>query len=305
MAAYFEVGIYLIGSLSNIILLYVCCKKDNWRHFDNTKYLVAAQAVFSLLPILSAVGLIYVEYLPERFCSLLPQTMIIGLALALFNLTFLAIVKHAQLTSKWKLRHSSAILIVVAVFAFSVALLSPVLYTSAVGLPIVIIGKGPGCPDITTAKDTANGLLSIPAMNVISYGSVYLTLQFIIPGIIIINRLVLVGHYFWRSDSEENVQSKPCCILLEMATNTISALVVVVVCVCLLAPRKHSEPMASLNKIFDELVIVSMAVLCLPCVFWITILCTSKESKAICDNLAGTTAVELNDKPWEKSIMIG
>jgi len=281
----FEIVVYIIGSLSNIILLYVCCRKDTWREFGNTKYLLVSQAVFSLLTILSYFGLV-VEYVPRRYCNVLSKATAMGLSLALFNFMFLAIVKHAQVTRKWQLRSSSVMLIIVSVFVFSAALF---VYTSVVGLCIIING----CPDVIIDGCTTSEPWS--TMNV-SYASVYITLQFINPGIIIINRLVLVGLHLWRSQS---VQSKPSTpsIVLELLTNTISVLVVVLLYIFFLVPRENNDTntLASLNEIFNGLAIVSMTMLCFPIVLCEMIMITSKDSTStVC--VAENTEVQLNDK---------
>jgi len=295
-------------------LLYMGCRRDTQQEsVDGTKYLIVAQAVFSFLVISSNLGLAFVEYLPRCFCSVLPCTMVMSLSLATFNFTFLAIVEHAQATRKLQLRYNIAVLIIVAVSVLSTALLSPIIYSSVVGLPIIryrVPARPAACQNtITTMTRDVTMIESFLRIRVAvaSYLVFYLVLQFVIPHVIIINRFILVG----LTDSSGRCgpsaiaiqPTLPARTALERYVNIASLASVIVLAYFLSRPQDNEETtLAVLNVVFHNFSDFSNTALLL-CCFSMLVLYLTKNCKDLCrccidDNvcLAETTAIEMNDK---------
>ena len=103
-----EIAIYLTGFFLNIASLSLCCRKNYWNTLTNIKYLIVAQALFSLLVIWSSFQMKVVSWSPSFFCTIAPLSMMFCLSLAVFNLTILVIVTLEEITRKWQLRFSLA-----------------------------------------------------------------------------------------------------------------------------------------------------------------------------------------------------
>ena len=213
-----EIAIYLTGFFLNIASLSLCCRKNYWNTLTNIKYLIVAQALFSLLVIWSSFQLMVVSWSPTFFCTIAPLSMMFFLSLAIFNLTILVIVTHAQITREWQLRFSLAkmMLCLVMIGIFSLAFLSPFLLTAAVGRPMVQY-KDSSCNYSMVSKSsirlTSGKTFPINKVNITSYASFYIILQFMVPVTIIINRVLqLLWFYSLRDKTEKKegvLQTKP------------------------------------------------------------------------------------------------
>lgn len=200
---YMSIMIFTIGVIFNCVLLWFWCRREKWNQLDNTKYFIFSQRFFSLLVIWSSVIVMLGSYFTYEHCIFLPTLLTISFSLAIFNLTTLVVVKHAQIVSgyQWRLRSRPTFLIIITVIVVSLALQFPVLLYAVQGVPLITHNR-PACVKVAIDNDF---LISI---DMFYYAYFHMLLQYFVPGIIFSNRCVLMMLYSWKTQNSDHNPGK-------------------------------------------------------------------------------------------------
>ena len=259
---YLTSGLFILGAFLNAIFLWLYCQANNWQKTSNIKFLVVLQALSSIIVIACSLALNFENFLPRSYACFLPSILVFVLSFAWINFAFLLVVQHAQLTSIWRLRFKTALLIIFTELVVCTAIEFPILYSSIFGPPIVLYelyedGALRRCNTQTT--QVSWGI----KFNVVLYGFWYIFLHFGIVGSLIVNRILAIAMHLWfkESDDDQKPQQR-CYITAQHWMNALSIVLVnVFIIVLFVRLENNEETLNFLNKIFHAMVTNSRTIL--------------------------------------------
>lgn len=180
--------VYTCTILCHPVFIYFFFK--NCRPTSSLKYIIIPKGLLTILTAAAEIALRHPECFPEKYCSWIALVNVASISLAWLMLTYVVIIMLAEMTFTQKPRSlASVLLVLLSSFLFSITLLSPFMFLHADGHLLL------RCP--VAARHSHNNTavyikFSLPLFNAVSYISFFIIFQFVIPDIIIMNRLVLI-----------------------------------------------------------------------------------------------------------------
>lgn len=257
--------IYLIGCFANVFPLWMyCVQKENWKKQDNIKYLTVVQALSSVIVISCNFFLLLLDFLPPFVCDILPTLMVFNITFAMLNLTTFAIVKYAQLSSKWRLRFRTVLMILWVELAVALAVDFPVIY-STVKKSSLVEYHGSPCCNYTALQPTPSP--EIMKLDVVAYAASYVFFHVVFLGTILINRSTMITLYLWFLE-KDNLEAKTYRIVKGITNGSSVILVTVVLFLAPFLLENNEETLDFLNYLFDVSRSFAVALFCFPIYLW-------------------------------------